>query len=222
MRIYENRFHNRHSYLEIEESEVAELTPELFDTIRKEQGKPLQVMLSSDNRRLIALLVRSGFQCKRRCYEMEARAEDRLVLRSDRLQAEPILHSATRAQSEWKRCAQLIFQSYVAAHSAVNPLTASREEFFDILPDAVIFAVQPEGEIAHAAFIEADDILEIAYVGTSKLKEFTHFCDALLDRLFSHHRCIVLEADDTDRAATMLRRRFRHRDRPTFDTYVKA
>ncbi|MDO4799069.1 MAG: hypothetical protein Q4A52_00965 [Bacillota bacterium] len=48
MQIYENRFHNRHSYLKIEESEVAELTPELFDTIRKEQGKPLQVMLSSD------------------------------------------------------------------------------------------------------------------------------------------------------------------------------
>lgn len=94
MNIHRKTFHSGHLYLDIDDCEVDTLLPSVFETLMAQEGKPLQVGVSSDRSRLVALLRQSGFELKRRCYEMDVTASDLAVPPPAR---PPTIHA-------WKRC----------------------------------------------------------------------------------------------------------------------
>ena len=74
MKMYSKAFHSGYLYLEIDDHEIDTLHPAVFETLMIQERKPLQVCISSDRSRLVELLRQSGFELKRRCYEMDVAA----------------------------------------------------------------------------------------------------------------------------------------------------
>ncbi|MBO4847874.1 MAG: hypothetical protein J5586_01850 [Clostridia bacterium] len=214
MKTYVNRFHGDHLYLEIDENETASLRSSDFDGLIEKHRRPLQVMVSSDNVRLIGLLVRSGFVLKRKCYEMDVCRADLAAPAADASEA---VFEAVRGTPDYAVCAEKMYRYYADTHAAVSPLTASRVQFEGSLPDTVLYS-KKNGRIVSAAFIECS---EIAYVFSCGTESFADFAGPLLAAMFARYDRIVFEADDTDPAAAELMGAFSVRPETSFDTYVK-
>ena len=75
---YRNPFHASHLYLRLTEEEAEALSPACFAKLFEQYGLPLQVMAFSDAKGTISLLQRSGFELKRRCYEVQVSSSDLL------------------------------------------------------------------------------------------------------------------------------------------------
>lgn len=201
MNIHRKTFHSGHLYLDIDDCEVDTLLPSVFETLMAQEGKPLQVGVSSDRSRLVALLRQSGFELKRRCYEMDVTASDLAV-------------SLPHGRLRFMRGKDV---PALPGYAAVNPLTCPQEAFYGVLPKTAVYA-GCERAIVSAAFIEEN---EIAYVCSSNARGFMEFAASLVSGLFERYGRIVFEADDTDWAAMQLKSLFVHRDGVSFDTYVK-
>ena len=215
MELTDNKFHNRHLYLQIDEKEVPFLEKSVFEALIREYGRPLQVMLSSDNKRLIAILEEAGFVLKRKCFEMEVGPADLIDPLPD---CPPALSEARKGTPAYAACAEMLFKYYSDTHAAVSPLTASMEEFADTLPETVLYSATEDGMTA-AAFIEDN---EIAYLVSKDADGFRRFAEKLLATLFSRYDRIVFEADDTDRTAIELKELFTAAPEPSWDTYIKT
>ena len=214
MEIYNNKFHDGHTYLDIEDYEVDEIQSSDFEKIINEYHKPLQVMVSSSDRRLGCLLTQSGFQLMRRSFKVKFSASDMIVALSAKHQ---ILTESVKGEKDYFECAEIMYCFYRKTHYDVNPLTASLEEFMDVLPATVLYS--REGCIEAAAFVENN---EIAYMCANNLEAFGNFAPSLLDYMFGINKNIIFEADDTDWVATKLREMFVHKNEESCDTYVKT
>ena len=71
MKTYIKKFHNKHMYLDIKNSELSKLENRDFDKLIVHYNKPLQVGVYSDNYELIDLLIKNGFSLKKKCYAVE-------------------------------------------------------------------------------------------------------------------------------------------------------
>ena len=85
-------------------------------------------------------------------------------------------------------------------HQAINPLTASFDNFMEILPDEVYFI-----DDKNFAFVEDN---EIAYVLCEETHTGDDFLLALCHTLFYNYDTIVFEADDVDPIAMRLKNNF--------------
>lgn len=214
MKIYCKTFHSGHLYLDIEDHEIDTIRPSLFEALIDRFGKPLQVSASSDRSQLAGLLRRSGFALKRRCYEMSVLPSDLVAPLPPAWQRPSTASAGTAA---YDACAGKMYQYYRDTHAPVNPLTCTRETFYDVLPKTVAYA-GAGGTIDSAAFIEEN---EIAYLCASEADGLMAFARSLISDLFDRYGHIVFEADDTDWAAMQLKVLFVSKDASSFDTYVK-
>ncbi len=213
-----NPYHHQHIYLHLElnrlDTSVAEA---LFGRLRRELGKPLQVMLYATEE-MHRFLTAGGFQRKRRCYEWEASSDDLCVPLSPSLH----LQKAERGSLAYAQCCKLLYDYYGDTHRAVSPLTADEERFCSDLPDAA-FCFTQGGTVRQCAFVEPEgNCCEIAYVGASEPQAFLSFAHTLLAELFGNYDVIAMECDDCDPAAMALKSLFALAEGTPYDTYVLA
>lgn len=212
--LYDNPYHMRNCYVKLElelERLDPEISGELFEKLRKLAGRPLQVMVSSERTELTAFLLAGGFVCRRKCYEVEACEEDYVGNRA----TTTLLHAHV-GEPDYDLCCQLMFDSYVETHKAINPWTADYEAFCHCLPADVIYE-KAAGQIINLAFTENN---EIAYVCSSHKQSFSAFISSLIPWLFQKYKRVCLESDDCDWAAMELKAMFINQDGTSYDTYL--
>ena len=212
--LYDNPFHARHRNLKLSLSEYdCSAAAELFDLLAQAAGKPLKVMLGSEEADLAAFLKAGGFALKRRCFEAEVGPEDLLETPRE----VPALSVCTAGGAEYRECCRLLFSCYRVTHEAVSPLTADFDTFCERLPETALFIRREDGRLMHTAFVEGK---EIAYIASETPDEAAPFALAAAEYLFSEHRRILFECDDCDPASMLLLDLFRHGEE-SFDTYVR-
>ena len=214
MEIYLNPYHGNHLYLKIEDHEVPRLQSAVFEELIEKHHKPLQVMVPSDAEQLIGILEQSGFRLRRKCYEMDVCPADLIGRHSVDFTE---LSEAWRGTPDWAECAEMMYAYYAETHAPINPLTAARAQFDEVLPDTVLY-MTTDGRIDSAAFIEDN---EICYLFSNTRDNFCYFADLLLSCMFSRFDRIVFEADDADWAAARLKEMFFVLPGTSYDTYIK-
>lgn len=76
---YSNPFHNQNCYLQLNlQSYDLQIANEIFTELVRKNQCPLQIMLSSNEIKKIAFVEKGGFECKRKCYEINVEKEDYL------------------------------------------------------------------------------------------------------------------------------------------------
>lgn len=212
VRLYENPCHMQNCYVKLNlELLDTEISAELFRKMQEITKRPLQVMVSSEDTALTQFLTAGGFECRRRCYEVEAGTED-YVGGIDQV---PLFHSRA-GEPEYAQCCRMMFDHYAQTHREVNPWTAGYETFCRELPADVIYAMA-NGEIASLAFVEDN---EIAYVCGRDRQHFGAFARGLAAAMLEKYESVCFESDDCDWAAMQLRSMFANPDETSFDTYV--
>ena len=207
-----NPYHKKHCYLELEFVSFEGIDAiTVFEKLKIRIKKPLQVMVSSEEQKIISFLKKAGFKCKRKCYEIEAQKKDYIGG-----EKEEKLFVAQAGENIYKRCCDMMLGRYITTHDAINPWTGTKEDFYNNLPDKVFYNVV-NGNIKNVAFVEDN---EIAYVyGTDKV-EFSAFAEVLLTEMFKEHDTITFEADDCDEYAMILKSLFINQLDESFDTYI--
>lgn len=212
LRLYDNPHHTRNCYVKLELDEPdTEISAELFTRLREIAGRPLQIMVDSDDAELIAFLIAGGFVCRRKCYEVEAYIEDYIGGQADA----PLEHCKI-GEADYEEACRMLFAHYTETHKAVNPWTADYETFCDELPEDVICSKQ-SGEIVSLVFVEEN---EIAYVCGADENCFAEFARSLVCAMLKKHETICFESDDCDWAAMLLRSLFKNQEETSYDTYI--
>ena len=211
--IRENEYHNRHAYLDMG---LTEYDPrdaqELFSQLHAQVGKPLQVMTASGNSELVRFLTAGGFLRKRRCFEVEAGAQDLVHSVSPMVPLALIKAGKLR----YEECCRILFAYYASTHAAVSPLTADFATFCRILPGQVL--CQEEGQaISHLAFVEEG---EIAYAASRDVQSAGPFLQSLVARMLAEWGSVSFECDDCDPLAMKLRELFQNQEEESYDTYI--
>lgn len=214
MKTYENPFHREHLYFAMEDEDAEDAILQQINDLLREEKRPLQTGVSSDESEYIRLLLESGFILKRKCYEMDVSPSD-LLLPLEKNSRE--LLTARKGSETYAACAEMMFHYYARTHAAVNPLTASFEEFTNILPASAVYT-EANGVIRAVSFLEQN---EIAYLASDSLKALPSFLASLLARMFAKYDRIVFEADDVDTVTMSLMNMFSKRPSISFDTYIK-
>lgn len=214
MKTYIKKFHNKHMYLDIKNSELSKLENRDFDKLIVHYNKPLQVGVYSDNYELIDLLTKSNFSLNRKCYELEVSKYD---LKSPLENEIKDLFETRSGQLEYEYCCKMLYDYYAKTHYDVNPLTAKLDDFIDRIPQTVIYT-KSKDHIDHCAFVEEN---EIAYLASFSEDNSKSFLNSLLFLMFSKYKYIFFEADDTDWLATELRKMFKIDNPITFDSYLR-
>lgn len=212
LRLYDNPHHMGNCYVKLEFDEPDnEISAELFARLREIAGRPLQVMVDSDNAELIAFLLSGGFGCRRKCYEVEAGMEDYIGGQSN-----TPLEPCRIGEPDYEQACRMFFEHYTETHKAVNPWTADYETFCGELPEEVVCYKQG-GEIVSLAFVEEN---EIAYVCGADEECFAKFARSLVYAMLEKYETICFESDDCDWAAMLLKSLFKNQEETSYDTYV--
>lgn len=214
--VSDNPYHNTHRYLNLGlEHYVPSVAKELFSLLRKELGQPLQVMLYS-TQEMYDFLTAGGFECRRRCYEMEVTSSNLAVS----LFPTSKLYTAQKGSQLYDTCCDLLYDYYNATHEVVSPLTVPQHVFCSHVPKTVLCCMA-DGKPLHYAFIDSDEVgYEIAYIGTTKLSAFSCFVQTLVYELFQKCDTLTAECDDTNPAAMQLMQLFNISIDKSFDTYI--
>lgn len=214
IKTYTNKYHQTNLYI------VGDLLTKEDDTVlatlQHQTQKTLQCMTSSTNEQVIFVLDFMGFCCVRKCYELEVSAHD--LVEISECHNENILCFTNEKTAEYKLCAYQMYQYYQQTHQPINPLTATFEQFVDMLPNQVCYCMI-DGEVTHVAFIENN---EIAYVYSNHFVSFKQFALQLVQWLFKKYDTICFEADNVDKVAMTLKSLFKaSHNEVTYDTYVR-
>lgn len=211
--VRENRFHSEHLYLEMDLDSYDPMDAEqLFSALYIQLCRPMQVMTYSDKQDICAFLRAGGFECRRRCLEVEAGAGDLLRPAS----VSTVLTEVTSDMPEYEECCRILYEYYAATHAAINPLTADYPAFCKVLPEKVVF-LKEENAITHLAFVEEE---EIAYLASRNCSSIGPFLDSLVALHLKQWQKVSFECDDCDPAAMALRAMFHNREDISYDTYV--
>lgn len=208
---YCNPYHAKNCYLKLNlASYPHEISEELFSKIMQEVGKPLQVMLCSDETEQIAFLHAGDFACARKCYEVQAVRADLIVQPSD-----CSLISCKRGDKVYAQCCALLYDAYLQNHEFVNPWTAGFEAFCKMLPEDAFYDAQDEKLFA---FVEENEIASFCAEEPTRVKRFG---SALAEWLFETCETICFECDDGDWAAMSLRAIFANQSDESYNTYIR-
>lgn len=210
--LYSNVNHSKNSYVKLAiEHYDNDISAELFDKLKEIAGCPLQVIVSSFNTAMIEFLLAGGFQCKRKCYDVEATMVDYVGGQSEL----PMVHCFP-GEADYETACKLMYNHYVSTHIAINPWTADYRTFCENMPAEVIYT-KHNGELAAIAFVEGN---EIAYVCGTDKHVFVDFVQCLTAFMLSKYETICFECDDCDWAAMALKSMFNNLDETSYDTYV--
>ena len=211
---YSNLFHNQNCYLKLELHNFdLKIAKELFTELMQKILQPMQIMIASDESRVIAFLEKGGFVCKRKCYDVEMRIEDYI---GDNFASNTIQWCENNSV-EYKKVCELMYVYYAQTHENISPLTVDFQTFLTMLPTKAIYE-QIENEIIHAAFIEEN---EIAYVCTKDKVGFVPFMNAAVRQLFTEYESITFECDDCDWATMELLSLFDVEVNESYNTYIR-
>lgn len=212
VQFYDNPFHMQNCYLKIKLTySDNKFSARLFKELKREAGRPLQVMISSADVSLAEFLKAGGFVCKRKCYEVKATVNDFVGRKTDMR-----LFSCQAGDNEYDIACKMMFDYYALTHKSVNPCTADFQSFCRSLPAEVIFA-EKKSAITSLAFIDKN---EIAYVCGSDKSHFQSFACNLVSKIFEKYGEVVFESDNCDWAATSLMKLFKNQSETSIDTYV--
>lgn len=211
METYTNEFHNKRTYIKIDNLEKVNLSD--LEALAKD--RPLQIGINSDQLDLIEFLKKAGFILKRKCYEVEATEKD---LKKPLEPTKSKGKLTKKGEEAFEKAAALVFAYYKRTHESVSPLTVGLEQFKEILPEKA-FYYEEKGQVLMTALLEND---EIAYLAGFDYSVKDDFINDLLVYLFKNHQEIFFEADNTDPLATRLRGKFISEAEISYDTYVKA
>jgi len=216
IRVSANPYHDQHYYLDLGLTQFdPAIAKELFSLLRKELGRPLQVMCDSWNG-MHDFLTAGGLERRRRCYELEVTADHLAAPLHTSIE----LQTAVKGSPMYAACCELLYDYYCETHAPVSPLTAPPDEFCADLPETVLCHLA-DGKPLHCAFIEPDEPdCEIAYVATADISSFYSFAQTLVHVLFQKFATITAECDDTDPAAMILKSMFRTSSDDSYDTYI--
>ena len=187
------------------------ISMELYGKLRAVVGKPIQAMVNSTEISQVEFLTAAGFTCKRKCYEVEATAEDYIGGTGD-----VQLSCCIVGEPEYEECCRMVYRHYAETHQPVNPLTSDFAAFSMELPGKAVYAKQGN-QIVSLAFLESN---EIAYVCGTDKAQFVRFARSLVTSMLAEHETIFFEADDCDWAAIALRGLFKSLDDGSYDTYI--
>ena len=179
--------------------------------ISKKLDKPLQIMISSEEKDVISFIQKAGFNCKRKCYEVDASVQDYIGKKT-----KETMSFAIDGDTLYDRCCEIMFDRYIVTHKGINPWTGTKEEFFTLLPKTVFYEMDNE-TIRNLAFVEDN---EIAYVYGEDKNKFVSFMHKLIIEMFEQNETIVFEADDCDEYAMELETLFDNQSEESFDTYI--
>lgn len=212
VQLYDNPRHMKNCYvkLELEKLDIS-ISAELFCKLGEIAGRPLQAMVSSLNTTMIEFLLAGGFQCKRKCYEVEATRADYVGGQSEI----PMEHCFS-GEADYEMACKLMYNHYVATHKAVNPWTADYNTFCEDMPTEVIYA-KHDGKPVAIAFVDGN---EIAYVCGMGKQIFADFAQCLTAFMLAKHEMICFECDDCDWAAMTLKSMFNNLKETSYNTYV--
>ena len=212
VRLYKNPCHAGNCYMELKLKEPdPDFAAELFLELGKLAGRPLQVMVSSEDSPVIEFLSAGGFTCKRKCYEVEAGRSDFIGSNY-----KAYLLYTSSGEKVYDLCCSILYEHYLETHKDISPWTAGVAEFCKNLPSEAIYEADGD-QIINLAFVEEN---EIAYICGSKESRFADFAASLVNELFLKYDTVCFESDDCDRAAMGLRALFANQDETSFDTYV--
>lgn len=186
---HRNDFHNKNIYIDFENEDISSLPS--FHKIADKYGAPLQMMLEDEDALKRNFIQKKGFKLMRTCYSCEFSSSDLKIAPSDT----KIMTTVKNREFSLN-----YYNHYKKMHQTINPLTASFEEFVEILPDEVYFIDEK-----NFAFVEDN---EIAYVLCEETSTGDDFLLALCHALFCKYETIVFEADDVDPIAMRLKNKF--------------
>lgn len=154
-----NLYHNGHYYLKPQlqyyDTEVAE---EVFSLLSQRLDKPMQVMISSNDKETISFIQTAGFICRRKCYEIEVLSKDYI----GKTTKEP-LSFVMIGHAIYEKCCEIMFDRYSSTHKPINPWTGTKESFFKMLPK-VVFYEMDNNSIKNLAFVEDNEITYVCGV----------------------------------------------------------
>lgn len=186
---YRNSFHNKNIYIDFGNEDMRSLPP--FRDLANRYGAPLQLMLDGKDLIKRDFVSSNGFKLMRTCYSCEFSSSDLQIATSH----VKIMRTVKNSEFSW-----VYYLHYKKMHQAINPLTASFEDFMKILPNEVYYLDEK-----NFAFVEDN---EIAYVLAEESLVGDDFLLALCQEIFNNHETIVFEADDVDSIAMKLKNIF--------------
>ena len=210
IRTWKNAFHNRNVYIDFEYEDLKDKKTDPFLEIYNSHGVPLQFMVDSSDTLKRDIAKTWGFKKKRSCYSLEVTKDD-LISRENRAIK---ICEANSEDEIYENFSKIYFDYYRNSHEAINPVSASFNEFKEILPEKIYFS--REGGMSFA-FIEKN---EIAYVYSDNLEIAGDFFRTVAEKIFCDYDTIFFEADDVDECAMRLKNIFSSGVKDVFETWI--
>ena len=209
---YTNDYHNQNCNLKFNLLTYPLSSP--FSLIMQDKKKPLQVMLDSTEKYLIAFLTKNGFQLKRRCFSLIVKKDNMKLLPEEKIAIQKFdMHN-----NKYLDCCDFLYQYYKNSHKVVSPLTVSKDQFIKEVPTKTgYYQLNKDCQIENIIFTENN---EIAYICSTNSKTCPQFIQSVLLDIFSSFESIFFEADDTDWAAMDLLHQFDIDVTQSFNTYI--
>lgn len=210
IRTWKNAFHNRNVYIDFEYDDLKDENTDPFLEIYNSNGVPLQFMVDSSDTLKRDIAKTWGFKKMRSCYSLEVTKDD-LISHENRTIK---ICEANLEDEIYENLSKIYFDYYRSSHEAINPVSASFNEFKEILPDKIYFN-QDDG--MSFAFIENN---EIAYVYSDNLELAEDFFYTVVEKMFCEYDTIFFEADDVDECAMRLKNIFSSGVKDVFETWI--
>lgn len=210
IRTWKNAFHNRNVYIDFEYEDLKDKKTDPFREIYNAHGVPLQFMVDSSDTFKRNIAKTWGFKKMRSCYSLEVTKDD-LISHENRTIK---ICEANLEDEIYENLSKIYFDYYRSSHEAINPVSASFNEFKEILPDKIYFN-QDDG--VSFAFIEKN---EIAYVYSDNLEIAEDFFRTVAEKMFCEYDTIFFEADDVDECAMRLKNIFSSGVNDVFETWI--
>ncbi len=120
VQFYDNPFHMQNCYVKIRLTySDNKFSARLFKELKREAGRPLQVMISSADVSLSKFLKAGGFVRKLKCYEVKATVNDFVGRKTDMR-----LFSCQAGDNEYGIACKIMFDYYALTHKPVNKCTS--------------------------------------------------------------------------------------------------
>ena len=210
IRTWKNAFHNRNVYIDFEYEDLKGEKTDPFLEIYNARGASLQFMVDSSDTFKRDIAKTWGFKKMRSCYSLEVTKDD-LISHENRTIK---ICEANLEDEIYENLSKIYFDYYRSSHEAINPVSASFNEFKEILPDKIYFN-QDDG--MSFAFIEKN---EIAYVYSDNLEIAEDFFRTVAEKMFCDYDTIFFEADDVDECAMRLKNIFSSGVKDVFETWI--
>ena len=210
IRTWKNAFHNRNVYIDFEYEDLKGEKTDPFLEIYNSRGASLQFMVDSSETFKRDIAKKWGFKKMRSCYSLEVTKDD-LISHENRTIK---ICEANLEDEIYESLSKIYFDYYRSSHEAINSVSASFNEFKDILPDKIYFN-QDDG--MSFAFIDNN---EIAYVYSDNLEIAGDFFCTVAEKMFCDYDTIFFEADDVDECAMRLKNIFSGGLKDVFETWI--